>query len=222
MKSFIKQRKILDETLSDRLRKKRQEKGIDLHDVSKDLNINIKYLEAIENNRIEDLPPGVYGKSFLKKYAYFLEVSMEDLDDTLNEEDVVKKKDFKDDLFSKKVPSRRYFLSTPKIIKNILIVLVVCFFLVYLGFFINNIISPPKLFISNPKEDLSTHKRFIEISGQTESEVQIYINENLVLVDVGGFFSKKISLKEGLNLVVVTAQKKYSKKNVIVRKILVN
>ena len=92
----------------------------------------------------------------------------------------------------------------------------------YLGFFINNIISPPKLFISYPEKDLTTDKKFIEITGITEQEVQIYINEDLVLVDVYGSFSKRISLKEGLNLISITAQKKYSKKNEIIRKILVN
>ncbi|OGF24961.1 hypothetical protein A2331_00270 [Candidatus Falkowbacteria bacterium RIFOXYB2_FULL_34_18] len=222
MNSFIKQKILLEETLSDQLRTKRKKQGISLKEVASELKINVQYLEAMENNQLEKLPTGVYSKNFLKKYALFLNIDTKNFDNLLDGDDVSYQKKLRKNLFSKKIPEKHYFLCIPKIIKNIIIILIVLSFLVYLGFFINNIISPPKLFISYPEKDLTTDKKFIEITGITEQEVQIYINEDLVLVDVYGSFSKRISLKEGLNLISITAQKKYSKKNEIIRKILVN
>lgn len=218
----IKEKFILDETISDQIRKTREEKGISLEKISQELKINIKYLKAIEKNELNKLPTGIYSKNFLKQYARFLNINIDTIDQVLKKEDQTTKNNETKNLFSKKIPSKHYFLSLPKIIKNTFILLIVMSFLVYLGFFINNIVSPPKLTITYPIKDITTTKNIIEIRGNTEKEVQIYINENLVLTNADGSFSQKINLKRGINHISITAQKKYSKKNIIVRKILVN
>lgn len=221
MNAFIKEI-IPDESLTEYIRRARKEKGISLEKASQELKINIKYLEAIEKNQLEKLPTGIYSKNFLRQYAHFLNINTKYIDKLFENENNLNENEETNDLFSKKIPDKHYFLSVPKIIKNIIIILIVLLFLVYLGFFINNIISPPELKISYPLKDLVTDKNVIEIRGQTEKEVEIYINEELVLTEADGSFSKKINLKKGFNIISISAQKKYSKKNIIIKKIMVN
>ena len=53
------------------------------------------------------------------------------------------------------------------------------------------------------------------------AKMEITINEEFVLINPDGSFSKEINLKNGLNAIVITAKKKYSRQNNIIRNILV-
>jgi hypothetical protein len=55
----------------------------------------------------------------------------------------------------------------------------------------------------------------------TEPEAEVMINGELVLTNTAGYFIKKINLKSGLNTISISAQKKYSRKNLVEKKILV-
>src|SRR3989339_782348 len=94
MNSFIKQKILLEETLSDQLRTKRKKQGISLKEVASELKINVQYLEAMENNQLEKLPTGVYSKNFLKKYALFLNIDTKNFDNLLDGDDVSFQKKF--------------------------------------------------------------------------------------------------------------------------------
>ena len=54
------------------LKEMRQEKGITLADVAKQLCIRKSYIEAIENNDASAIPPFPYGIGFIRSYAKFL------------------------------------------------------------------------------------------------------------------------------------------------------
>lgn len=54
------------------LRKVRRQKKVALEDISKALKIRVRYLEAIENESLGDLPSHVYGVAFVRSYARFL------------------------------------------------------------------------------------------------------------------------------------------------------
>ena len=60
------------ETVSEQLRSSRQAKKLKLSFIAKKLNINEKYLAALEKGEYKELPHGVYGKNFLREYALFL------------------------------------------------------------------------------------------------------------------------------------------------------
>src|SRR5215211_4690868 len=54
------------------LREARRDRGIELSEVERVTKIRVKFLEAMEEDRWEDLPGPPYNRSFLSSYAQFL------------------------------------------------------------------------------------------------------------------------------------------------------
>jgi transcriptional regulator with XRE-family HTH domain len=208
-------------TFAEEFKKAREEKKISLVKAAKQLNINKKYLEAIEGGNFKDLPEGIYGKKFLGEYAIFLKLDPEITNEVYEKIIRPDKREKKEDLFSKKVVRNWQFIAAPKIIKNILITGITLICLAYLGYSVGKIVSGPELKLIFPGENFITNGNEIAVVGITESESEIVINGESALSDKQGNFSKKINLKEGINTITVTAKKKFSKEHTIERQILV-
>ncbi len=204
------------------LKRARLKKEISLEDASKHLKMNISYLTALENGDFESLPTGVYRHNFLREYAIFLGLPVNDLIGLFSQDENKNNKNLQKDLFVKKASHVHYFVTIPRLIKNLLMfsASVVC--LLYLAFCINAIISPPDLIVNNPSLDIITTEKEIVVAGVTDPEAELTINDELVLADSLGSFSKKVDLKNGLNTIVIIAQKKYSRRSELVKKILVS
>ena len=61
------------------LRSERERRGLALEDIEHNLRIRRSQLEAIENDRFDQLPGDAYAIGFLRTYADFLEISREDV-----------------------------------------------------------------------------------------------------------------------------------------------
>lgn len=208
------------ETASEQLRRARQEKKLKLPQISKKLNIKETYLSCLEKGEYEKLPQGVYGKNFLREYALFLGLDSKKLiRDYENETSACKRQNPKE-LFLKQIVKKKHLLAAPKIFKNILIFFIICVCFAYLWHEINKIISPPFLLISSPSADFTTDANFLVITGKTEAEAGLAINGQTVLTDKTGNFSQEITLKNGVNIITVTASKKYGKDNTVIRHVL--
>ena len=80
------------EDLGEFLKEKRKSKGLTLDGVANVLNIKPKYIEAIEQNRLDELPTLAHQTVFLKSYAEFLKVDFEMLKEKFGIEEKGKKK----------------------------------------------------------------------------------------------------------------------------------
>lgn len=219
---FKKRKLILDnEAVAESLKNRRIEKGMDLENISKEINISVKYLQALERGRFDLLPRGVYGKNFLKEYSLFLGIDCKDFLEVFDEEMKFEKEQNRERLFARKVTREQYFLIIPRIIKNFFIILFVAICIVYLGFYVRNIVSPPELTLIDPVNDIVISEYLIEIYGKTDNEAEVKINREIVLLDQFGYFKKEINLKSGINNIEISSKKKYSKENIIYRKVLV-
>jgi len=229
---MFKKNKILSnsEILAGQLRTAREQKKLKLKYVSEKLNINYRHLKTMEKGDFEKLPPGTYGKSFIKEYSNFLDLDSDNSIKIFNKiinknqpnENQNLKRGEKNELFSKQVVKSYNFINIPKIAKGIIITMVVLICFVYLGIYLKNIISPPDIQIIEPIENLVTDKNFVNIIGLTEPEAEITINGENIFNDSKGVFTKRINLKNGINTITITAKKKYSRENTIKRQILVN
>ena len=56
----------------DRLRREREMRGITLDEITESTKISRRHLEALENERFDQLPGGVFAKGFVRAYAHFL------------------------------------------------------------------------------------------------------------------------------------------------------
>lgn len=218
MSNFVPKQLITENNPGEKLRQKRQAKNLTIKDVSQTIKIRPEYLIALEEERWDQLPSGLYGKNFLKKYAQFLQLDPDELlTDFSNQYQEFKKLA---DPFSQKIISSRKLLVFPKIIKNIIIALLVLISFLYLMFYFRNIISTPSLKIIQPQQNLLTSSTVITIIGHTTPQAKVTLNHQNVLNDNQGYFSQVVNLKKGVNIITISAKKKYSQAKTINLEIL--
>jgi len=220
MPSFKEKKIFLDqETVAEQLRRTRQRSGLSLLVIANKLKINVHYLDSLEKGNYSELPEGVYALNFLKEYAIFLEINYKKLLKQFLKEKEVYQSDKQEALFANQVVSKRYLLSSPKIIKYTIVVIIAIACLVYLGFLVKNIFVPPSLEITNPLDNFMTTSNQLVVIGKTDPETEVLINSEQIMVDQEGLFEQEINLKQGLNNIVVTARKS-NRQTTIERKVL--
>jgi cytoskeletal protein RodZ len=202
------------------LRRTREEKKLTIEDISRQTGIKAAYISAIENGDYRLLPGGIYEKTFSKRYAACLGIKLQNIEKkTPLEKKSVNKEG--NNVFSRKKISSQELLVFPKILRNILIVVFFFALLFYLGFYLKNSFSLPKMEIYQPVDNLTTSDTFVEIVGRAEPRTQITINGEPTLKDADGKFQKTIELKTGINTIMISAKNKYSHSLTIKKQILV-
>ena len=64
----------MSQTLGEKLRQARDERGISISEVAEQTRISSLYIESIENDNYKPLPGGIFNKGFVKSYAKFIGV----------------------------------------------------------------------------------------------------------------------------------------------------
>ncbi|HUT22551.1 MAG TPA: helix-turn-helix domain-containing protein [Candidatus Bipolaricaulota bacterium] len=206
-------------TLGEKLQEHRLNYGLSLESISKETAINLKYLIALESDNYEKLPADIYTCNFLKKYAVFLDLNPETAIETYVQEKILYYKTKKQckEIRDKKIGKVRkvvnFFLS-PVFLKYSFSVVVVAALLIYIGWSVNRIFTPPHLVIMEPQDSLITVSRQLWIKGESEKEAFLTMNGQEIISDHDGRFSNKVDLQKGLNVIKITARKKHSKENV--------
>ena len=218
MTAFIPKKLNRSESLGEKLRQARFLKKLDLNQIAKKINIRTEYLLALEEDRYDKLPAGLYGKNFIKEYAAYLGLNIKEV---LNDWDKQILSSSPDNPFSRKILARNKFIVFPRIIRNLLIIGAIAFCFLYLIVYFKKIVLAPELIITQPTSNLALTSTNITISGQTEKEAEVTINGEIVLNNNAGNFSQTINLKKGLNNIIIKAKKKYSREQTVTRQILV-
>ncbi len=65
--------------IGETLRRERLRRNLDLETISRELKISPRLLEAIENEKFDRLPGGVFAKAFVRQYAHFLGLDEEEM-----------------------------------------------------------------------------------------------------------------------------------------------
>ena len=204
-----------DETLGQVFKRYREAERIKVEQIEKDTKISKRMILAIENDDYNNLPDDLYTTNLIRTYAKYLSL---DYNKLLNLYKRAKEKSASNkNLAAKKVK----IYITPQRARNLVILLIVLILFIYLGLQINKIFQAPQLDILQPAKGLITTQNYIEIKGLTEKEATVFINEKEVFLDPQGNFSATLDLQKGLNIIKISAAKKYSKENVIYRQILV-
>jgi len=218
MTAFTPKKLPLEESLGEKLRQARRLKNLRLEEAAQLTKIRGDYLMALEEERFDHLPAGLYGKNFLREYAIFLGLDVREIMKDLESELAYTQKD---DPFSQKIVKKHKFIIFPKIIRNLIIFLAVAVCFIYLIFYFKRVVTPPELTITEPADNLITEANSFIIKGLTEREAAVTINGELVLNNDGGEFYQPVNLKQGQNNIVIKAKKKYSRENTVTRQILV-
>lgn len=199
--------------LGDLLREARASQGINLSKASKDLGIAVKYLEAIENNNSQQLPGREYFNFFLKKYCFYLKLNYLSLQKLINKQS--------GDVFSNKVKNINFF-SWSKFNRSFFYFISTIALLSFLLWNIEAIFRSPKLEIFSPIDGTITFERQLEVRGRSTKEAEVFINNSSILVDSDGYFNTLIDLQKGLNLIKISAKKRYGRASMAEIRVLFN
>lgn len=66
-------------SVGETLRRERVRRNLDLNQVSEELKISTRFLQAMETGNFDKLPGGVFAKAFVRQYAQLLELDAEEL-----------------------------------------------------------------------------------------------------------------------------------------------
>ncbi|MFA5358695.1 MAG: helix-turn-helix domain-containing protein [Patescibacteria group bacterium] len=211
------------ETVAEIFSAARKSKNVDLAKAEKVLKINKKYLLALENAEYEKMPGEVYIKNFARAYAQYLDLNVKNVLKLADRELEITKKigQTPEIVIQPKTQEMQKIIITPKTIRVGAIILLAIACVIYLGWEINSIFSPPFLSISSPTEDLISKDNFITVEGQTVPEAQLTINGQEILADQNGYFRKQLDLQTGINNIEIKSQKKRSKESIVIRRVMV-
>ncbi|HLM83640.1 MAG TPA: RodZ domain-containing protein [Candidatus Bathyarchaeia archaeon] len=206
------QKKIHSYTLGEQLKNLRAEGRVTLFEVSRETKIPVKYIEMIEEGKYDKLPPDVYVRGFLRAYAEFLGVDEKKIINLYQRE-----KDIKTNLNGgeKKPPKKKTkmsrFVITPRIFIAASITVVVIGGFSYLYGQIGRFAAVPRLVITNPGGDENIAGNSISISGFTDEDARLTINDQPILVSDKGEFKEDVLLQSGVNVITVSAVNRFNK-----------
>jgi hypothetical protein len=83
------------------------------------------------------------------------------------------------------------------------------------------VIAPPFLEVKNPPNNLLTKETSIIVSGRAERNSTVSINNEFTATDMDGNFNETMDLRTGLNVITISASKKFAKPLTIYRSVVV-
>ncbi|MFA6593649.1 MAG: helix-turn-helix domain-containing protein [Candidatus Buchananbacteria bacterium] len=200
------------ENLGENLKETRLKRGVSLLKASSETKIATKYLEALEQNQPWLLPGPDYLPKFLKTYCDYLGLDYSACQTVADSLQFLSYKSLK----NKNLFVWSNFISQAAVIIGIIALLA------FLIWRVNEIFRPPQLIVSRPADGLITVNRQLDVTGKSSREAEIVINNKTVFVDTGGNFSTTVDLQKGLNLIKITAKKRYSRQSEATIRVLFN
>lgn len=191
------------------LKNTRLDKEYELCDISKKLKISVKYLAAIEDEDVKNFPQEPYCSLIVKDYADYL---------GLNGQEILSffRRDFEQKKRSKLI-KKEGFSFTPQFTFKVLIGIIIVFFIFYITNEYIKFNRPPKLKINWPQNITSQN---FDLTGITDPDSTIRINEDLIIVDAEGNFQKKIQTGSDGEIKITVESKSPSGKTAVEEKTL--
>lgn len=204
--------KTIGEILKDaRVRKKYSLKS--LEEITK---IKSSFIDAIENQKWDNLPSFSTVLGFVKSLSAPLGLDEKSTIAFLKRDYPPKKLRInpKPDVGGK-------FFWSPKLTFTIGIGLAIIAILGYLGFQYYRFVAPPRLSVESPKENQTVSESDVTVFGSTDSDVKITVNNQPVLVSDDGKFSVSIPVAQETTEITVIAVNRSGKSTTISRRIVV-
>ena len=192
-------------TVGEILKEEREKKFYSLDEIEKATKIRKELLEALEKGEYQKLPPPTFIQGFIKNYGKFLGLNSEKLL-------AIFRREFSEgknpprimESFTNPLDKKRFKITPTKVLVSVVLFLVVIFF-VYLWFQYRFLVGSPYLEVNQPTDQQSSAVEEIVVSGRTDPEASLSINDQKIQVDQNGKFSQQIKLSDKVNTIVITA-----------------
>ncbi len=210
------------ETLGEKLKKRREELGLNPAEVARHIQTSLRLLQALEEDKYEKFPAKVYALGFFKRLLNELVLSDQEewLKEFNNEWDV---RMFRKTKEATPLPENRgkepYF--TPTQFWTIAGISLFVVLLIFLSLRFVNFVAPPELILERPREQETVGETKIMVKGKTEKESRLTVNGRGIKIDEQGNFEEEIEVASGLNTLKFHVQNRFGKENNEVRHVLV-
>lgn len=203
-----------------RLRQARLEKGLSLEDAAQATKIRPSFLSAIERGEYTKLPSSSYALGFVQNYAEYLGLPKREIL-------ALFRREFDEEKVYKVLPSgfvkdeplpKRSFKIHQAVVPVMIALLFLGGFLLYqyrAAFF-----NPP-LTIYTPKDGYVSTASDVTVTGKTDPNVTLTINNAPVAVEDDGTFSKIVTTFPGKSQIIVRALNKFGKESIVNRSVTV-
>ena len=208
-----------DESLGSILRTARRATGLELEQVAADTSISVRNLWCLERNQLDCIPEEVYRVHTLKTYSTYLGISWRRIAPLY-------------ELLKKRLPakvittpaastiSKKHFWDSVNIVRNSMCAVLIVGGVGVLCFLAYSATLPPRLMVESPSDDIISKDEKIIVKGASPGAAVLKINGESIALDSDGNFSQEVTLQSGVNTIAISAQKKYSRQAVTMRKVL--
>lgn len=193
-------------TVGELLQEERLKHSLSLQELSKKTRIRVEYLEALEANEFRKLPAATFVKGYIKMYATLFDFDYESLIGLL-------RRDFKEsakgtlipqDFLTPVLKKRKHI--TPVTLTVVGLFLSFITILGYIGFQWYQLRLPPEISITEP-EEFATVGPQIQVTGSTELDAVLMIDNQPVALQPDGTFTREVSfVKEGITTITIEAK----------------
>lgn len=205
------------------LKKARLDKGYSIEKISEETKILPSIIRDLENNNYENLPPPVYLRGVINKYAQFLKLDTAKIIALYQQSNGRHLSSGKGDL----PPKNRFFVrqsklflfiknSLPRVLKWIFGALILLYFCYEASFFI----LPAKIILYSPAEDITTNQPELKIKGKVIRGKMLFVKGREVSIQENGEFNDAILLNPGLNLIEFRVVNALNRDTSVVRQII--
>lgn len=203
------------------LRRARERRRLTQDDVSSYIKIPNKYLRAMESDDYAIFSDKVHAKGFLKLYSDFLNLNTLELSALWRREyeKIFDSKVKNLPPVSKPIEYPKYFITPSMLFVSFIFICVLGFF-GYLYYQYRNYTGAPNLLVYSPKENLVVEKDVLDITGTTDLDAEIFINNQKIVLNPDASFAESIKLKEGLNTISIKSLNKLGKQTEFIRTII--
>lgn len=192
-------------TVGQILKEEREKKFYTLDEIEKITKIRKELLQALEAGQYQKLPPSTFVQGFIKNYGKFLNLDTEKLLAVFRREFSENKNPPRIlDSLQNPINNRRFHLTPTRVLISVIFSLVIIFF-IYLWFQYRFLVGAPFLEVTQPVDQLTSDISEIIVSGRTDPESKLSINNQEIQVDQNGKFSQQIKLSEDVNNIIITA-----------------
>jgi cytoskeletal protein RodZ len=214
-------------TAGDIIKEARLNKGYTRGKLGEITHIRASFIASIEKADWENLPDFNITLGFVKSIAHFLDIP-ENLATSVFKRDYPPKlkgsfdyaqKDNRNGPRTKEIGKK--FRWGPRLTFLALVLIIIFVVLGYLGFQYRKFNLPPELVVDSPVENQVITAFSLSVSGKTDPDATISINDQPVIVDTKGRFTAQIDVAKTTMRVTVIAESRSGKATTISRTIKV-
>ena len=195
-------------TVGQVLKEERERKFYTLDEIEKITKIRKELLEALEAGQYLKLPPQTFVQGFIKNYGKFLGLSQDKLL-------AIYRREFSElkhpprilDSFKEPVEKKKFKLTPARALGSVVLGLIIIFF-VYLWIQYRFLVGGPFLEVNQPINQLNITSPTVQVTGRTDPEAKVSINNQEVRVDTSGKFSQEIKLIDSISNIEISAKSK--------------